>query len=545
MRESETVQPSILGQSLRKSRPLLAVAGLFAAAILLAACGGSSSDSSSTGTGGETSEAAAGDDRVLRIGVGAEPLPDPAAATAGGQFSATIFDLAYEPLIHMTPDGQFEPALATKWGFVKGSAKPNTEFEFTLRGGAKFSDGTPVTAQAVVKWLQYFTEGSGPFAGIFGEGVTFEALDGQTVLIKLGVPNPSVPIILSDGGPNAGFVLGPKGIENPKVLSKETIGAGPYMLDAANSVNGDHYTYVPNPNYYEPDDVHFSKVEVKIIAESSSRLQAQAAGQIDVAEGEAQTAAAAEGQGLEVVAAPFNVMYLSLNIKGGAAPQLKDIRVRQAMNLAIDRKSIVDALFQDYAVPSSSFVPNDIDTSKLEEYWPYDPEKAKKLLAEAGYDNGFTLKDLVPGAYLGNLGQPLVQAAAKNLEEVGIKLDINPYSNDPEYAEAALGGTEKYAVATFGALVSPTTSLWGVYLSPEGAVNFFGDDPKLAKLYEEGASSPNPTPKFEEMWDYYTEQAYSVPLVSYDYMNYVSDGIGGVEMGKARPNPVPTEWFPE
>jgi peptide/nickel transport system substrate-binding protein len=544
------------------ARLLSALIALLALGLVVTACGNSGSSSSGGGSsaeaepsepseegsanGGETEEAAAGGEHVLRIGVGAEPLPNPAAGSASGQFSAIIYDLAYAPILHMTPEGEIEPALAESWEYVTGKGiKPNTVFEFTLREGAKFSDGSPVTAEGVAKWLEYFSEGSGPFAGVFGEGATFKAVNGNSVRIELKVPNPSIPLSLSDGGQNAGFVLGEKGMENPKGLVDETDGAGPYMLDSADSVRGDHYTYVPNPNYYEPEAVKFSKVEVKIIAESSSRLQAQASGQIDVAEGEAETASAAESQGLEVVAAPFNVMYLSLNLKENPVPELEDVKVRQAMNLAIDRKSIVEALFENYAVPTSSFVPNDVDASKLEGFWPYDPEKAKKLLAEAGYAEGFELKDLVQGAYLGNLGQPLVQAAAKNLEEVGIKLDINPYSNDPEYAEAALGGTEEYSVATLGAAVSPTTSLWGVYLSPTGAVNFCGEDKKLKELYEEGASSKNPIPAWEKMWNYYTEQAYTIPLVSYDYMNYVSEDVGGVAMGKARPNPVPTEWFPK
>lgn len=544
MRDSESVHRSGLFQVLRKSRVLFAIAALFAMAVLLTACGDSNS-STTDSSGGETSEAASGGDHVLRIGVGAEPLPNPAAATAAGQFSAIIFDLAYASILHMTPEGEIEPALAEKWGYVEDGAKPNTEFEFTLRKDAKFSDGTPVTAQAVAKWLTYFAASSSPFAGVFGEGATFKAVDAQTVRIHLEVANPSVPLLLSDGGQNASFVLGPKGIANPKILANETNGAGPYMLDAADSVRGDHYTYVPNPNYYDPDAVKFSKVEVKIVPEASSRLQAQAAGQLDVTEGEALTASAAEDQGLEVVGAPFAVMYLSLNLKEDPVAPLKDIRVRQAMNLAIDRKSIVEALFDNSAEPTSSFVPNDIDTTSLEQFWPYDPAKAQELLDEAGYADGFTLKDLVQGPYLGTTGQPLVQAAAKNLEEVGIKLDINPYSNDPEYAEAVLGGTEKYSVATLGSGVSPTTSLWGVFLAPEGAVTFFDEDKKLTKLYEEGTNSPDPTPAWEEMWSYYTEQAYTIPLVTTKYLNYVSDGIGGVAMDVARPNPVPTEWFPK
>jgi peptide/nickel transport system substrate-binding protein len=198
------------------------------------------------------------------------------------------------------------------------------------------------------------------------------------------------------------------------------------------------------------------------------------------------------------------------------------------MNLAIDRNSINKALFGKYAVPTSSFIPSDMEP-KLENYWEYNPEKAKKLLKEAGYADGFTLKASTPGPYYGNLGEPLLQAAAKNLEEVGIKVEITPANTEAEYGEA-LSETKGYNLCTIGAGVLSTPSLYGSWLKGGAGANWFGEDPVITKLYK-------------KMWEQFTNEGWTIPMVAYAYINYVSEGIEGVQLTIKRPWPVPSEWY--
>jgi peptide/nickel transport system substrate-binding protein len=512
-----------------RGRRVLAVVGVLLLLGLtaggLAACGSSSGGSSKT--------------TVLRIGIGTEALPDPAKATVKGYWASVTFSLAYAPILHLTPAGKVAPGLATSWRYVEG--KQNKVFEFTLRKDAKYSDGTPVTAQTVAQWLTYFSKGTGPFAGVFGKKPQFDAVDQSTVRVTLTTPNPRLPLVLSDGGPNAGFVMGPKAMADAKLLSSATDGAGPYMLDGKQSVRGDHYTYVPNPNYYDKAAVKFSRVELKVIAEPASRLQTQKSGQLDVTLGDVTTASVAKSSGLQVLAAPQGVQYLVLDSKHGAAPQLRDIRVRQAINYAIDRKAIAKALLGPVGTPASAFIPADANTG-MDNYWAYDPAKAKQLLAEAGQAKGFTLKAISQGAYFGNLGEPLVRAVAKNLEAVGIKLDLTSYSTDPDYAKDVFAF--KAPVINLLQILSDTPTVYGTYIAPSGVVNFYGTDPEIVRLYNEGLKAEDPTPSWVKMWRRFTTQAYVVPLVVNPNLYYVSKSIKGVSVSKVHNSALPTEWSP-
>jgi peptide/nickel transport system substrate-binding protein len=505
-------------------------------ALGLAACGGSTG-TGSTGSSGDEGGSSA--DSKLRIGTVIEPLPNIAESPNQSNYGTIYYALAYAPLIHEAPNGELEPALATSWHYVEGSGKPHTKFELTVRKGVKFSDGTPVTAAAVVKWFTYFTESPGPFKEVFGKGPKFSP-SGENVLIELTEPNPSLPTILSDGGPNVGFVMSPKAVENPKLLTKATYGAGPYMLDASRSVHEDHSTYVQNPNYYDPSAIKFKEVELKVIAEPASRLEAQQAGQLDVALGDPSTIEPAEAAGFSVATAPLGVQYLVLDSKTGSSPALKDKRVREAINYAVDRDSIAEALVGKTGTPASTFLVSDLE-SGMDDYWKFDPAKAKELLAEAGYAKGLTLPTISPGPFAGALGEPMVRAVAKNLEEVGIKLDVTSVATSSAYAEEAFSG--KAPVFLLAQLLGATPVVYGTYLAPTAAVNFYGTDPEMVKLYNEGAVAKDPTEAWKTMWERFTTQAYVLPVVVNPNLYYVSDSIGGVEVSKEHSVSMPTEWY--
>src|SRR5215472_15485822 len=135
-------------------------------------------------------------------------------AIAGGGDQMMPIDLAYTSLIHLEPDGNFGPGLATSWHYI---GKTNTEFTLTLRRGARFSDGTPVTASAVKAWLDYsyFT-----VKGNITAALKLKSIDttGQwTVNLHLSAPNSAVPYLLTE--PNMfGFIGSPKAIAHASTL---------------------------------------------------------------------------------------------------------------------------------------------------------------------------------------------------------------------------------------------------------------------------------------------------------------------------------------
>ncbi len=523
------------GSRSRASRPKRVaerfLASAVAAVLLLA----------STGCVARTQESAGVDANTLRLAIASDVLPNPAMGTVYGDRAAVMYSLAYEPLIHIAPDGQQVPALAASWRYVDDTESgKNQVFELVLRSGATFSDGTTVDAAAVVKWLSYFVDAAGPFSGVLGPEPRFDTVDASTVRVQMSAPNPAVASVLSDQGPNIGFVVAPAAVDDPDLLAGRTFGAGRYQLDGASSVRGDRYVYTRNRNYYAPDAVQFESVDLRVIADPASRLQAQLSGQLDVATGDVATVDAAGKGGLDVSTAAQGVVFLTLDtINNTTVAAFEDVRVRQAITMAIDRTKIARAMLGDVGVPTSSFMQTDIDAD-LGDRWPYDPEKSRALLREAGYPNGLSFPVLVQGAYRGTRGEPMLRAVAQNLSEVGIDLDITSYPTDPDYARDVFAF--KAPMVALLDILSDTPTMYSSYLAAGAALNFFGSDAEIDRLYREGASGDDPEPAWTQMWQRFTEQAYVVPLVEDPNIIFASSTVAGIDMSKDHKTALPTEW---
>jgi len=504
----------------RTARPLAVLLGLLCVGVLAGAPASASRQA----------------DRTLRIGI-LQDISSLNPATSG-QTAAAIYVLAYEPLVHMNLRGQLQPGLAISWRFRDLGRGPNKDFELTLRRNARFSDGTPVTAPAVTKWLRYFATAGGGFTSQLGPNPSFTSLGKWKLRIRLTVPTPTLPIILSEGGQNWGFVASSQAVDDPSALATRTDGAGPYVLDRANSVRGDHYTYVPNRFYYNKKAIRFKSVYLKVIPTASSILQALQAKQLDAATGDITTAKAAEAAGFGVAWGTTQQTLLHLNPK--LTPALSDVRVRQAMNYAIDRKTIARALLGKYGAGTSEFITSDADPG-LQNYYPYNPAKARSLLAAAGHSGGLKIAAL-DYTFAGVLGDPVVQAAAKYLDDVGIHLDISSSATGGDWVAKA----PTYPVFQNGVTINITPSRYALMLSPASRYVVYGNDATVHRLYYGGLKDANPYVKWKQMWRRVTTQAYYVPLVTGPSMMFYSKSIGGVAISKARFGvPLPTEWFPK
>ncbi len=494
----------------RRSRVALAAAAL-TASLGIAACGGGSSTPDGTNTKLATS---GGGKPVLRIGVTSTGPLNPALNN-----DQTLDSISYETITHIKPDGKIGPGLATKWGYV---GKGNKVFEFTLRPDARFSDGSPVTAAAVKKWLTYFAKAGGPFASSLAvKSVTTSG--NATVRVTLSKPNPVLPWVFGDID-LWGAIASPKAVDDPKGLNEATAGAGPYTLVPGDTVVNDHYTYVPNKYYYDQGAIKFSKVEVKVIATATSMLQALQSGQIDVAQGDPSTAPAAGQNGVTVRKdASRTAQILLPNVAKGP---WADIRVRQALNYAIDRKAVTTGLFSEYASPTSEFVTEDgFDAAKYQNYYSYDPAKAKALLAAAGHADGLTLK-LLAGTATGNAGVPMAQAVAKYLKAVGIDVKITTAATVQDELQKGLSGDFDGWQQTGG--TAPTWYLYAGAYAPTGAYNLgHHTDPVMEQLAGEAGSAADPAPYWPQIMGRSVTQAYSVPIAALDTVWYAK-GVTGV-----------------
>ena len=509
----------------RRSIARVAVVALAAAtSVTVAACGGQATGTStSTAGSGTTGE-------VLTVGFsvqGPETL-DPAKAP---QNYAWFEELAYEPLIVQRSDGSLAPGLATSWSYT---GTGNTTFVLHLRPGVKFSDGSALTAQDVADDLGYVVKSAGQMSPFFA-GDTFTASGPLTVTIKAAAPNPNFPQILTQDDV-VGDIISAKGLRSPSLLGTQTFGAGPYMLDAAATVTGNQYTYIPNPNYYDKAAAHWKKVVVKVITDPQSMLNALKTGQVQVANGDPTTIAAAKQAGLTVTSTPDLWMGVTLADRGGVlAKPLANAQVRQALNYATDRSAIAKALFPGTGAATSQLAPPGgygYDPSLTSAY-PHDVSKAKQLLAAAGYPHGFSLK-IVTGDYGGeNL---MAQALAQQWQQVGVDLQVTDDANANQFYAAAFGAKFPAFMTVFGQI--PT---WiegpSLFLAPASYNPFRTASASLASLYQQEArsSGAQQVRLDQQIQAYLVNQAWFVPIVTIGLPYYATSAVTGATTSAKAP----------
>ncbi|MEW2505219.1 ABC transporter substrate-binding protein [Amycolatopsis sp. CA-161197] len=317
---------------------------------------------------------------------------------------------------------ELEPSLATKWE----SSNDGKTWTFTLKQGVKFSDGTDFNADAVCynfnRW--YNMKGAAAQSQMIYYGDVFEGFAhnegdaaGDPVFKSCEAKDPSTAVInlnKAKGAFPAAFTLPSFAMQSPTAMKqhdadkvtqsgdsftysdyayKFVTGTGPFKFDSWDQGKGE-ITLVRNDSSYAP--AKLDKLVFKVIPDENARKQALKAGDI---QGYDFPAPADYGllrnEGEQVLIRPsFNVLYLGINQSGN--PKLKDVRVRQALAYGINREQFVKSKLAEGSEVATEFVPKAISgyTDDVTKY-PYDPAKAKQLLAEAGASN-LTLKFYYP-----------------------------------------------------------------------------------------------------------------------------------------------------
>jgi peptide/nickel transport system substrate-binding protein len=530
-------------------RVSVVVIGLVVAAAALAGCGGSSHKKSTSST--SSTEQSGGSDGAgfasakpggtLTFGIPSAPTTMDAAKDAYTTYSLMRY-LSNEPLLLVNPStGAVGPGLATAYSYVGAN---NMAFQLTLRHDARFSDGTPVTASAVKAWLEYFVKAGGPQVG----QIPIKSIatpDQWTVKMTFTEPTPGVPFLLS-GIDNYGFVTGPKGLSKPASLATTTDGAGPYVLDPSASVTGDHYTFVPSKHYYDQGAIKWNKIVAKVIASPSTMLQAVQSGQVDVAIGDPATAATAESDGLTVKYAPQGWDGITFTDRNGkSAKPLGNVLVRQALNYAVNRKAITTAMLGKFGTPTDQWDSTDGFDPAYQNYYSYDPAKAKQLLAKAGYPNGFTLP-VVDQGYTGNLGDPLVQAIAQDLKAVGVTLKITTDSTSPAFLKHIFSTSYPAWGNSWGA--APLHIFYDELFTPKGSVNPFGvTDATITQLATQAtkAAPSEAAGLWKQLSHRMVEQGDMLAVTQFPSLVYTRPNVGGVTVTRWFLFTSPaTQWFP-
>ncbi len=309
-----------------------------------------------------------------------------------------------------------EPSLATKWEY----AKP-TELVWTLRQNVMFHNGQLFTAEDA-KWnvdRALDPKTGNPFANWYAAIDKTEVVSKYVVKMTLKRPDPVLP-----GKFAAMRVVGiaPAGVD-PKTLASKPIGTGPYKL--VEWVPNDHVILVRNESYWDKGIPYIDTLNVKFITQEDTRIAGLRAGAIDFsivsADGAKRLAATPNLKFIKGVHGVFTVIKLNQRF----AP-FRDKRVRKAMDLSIDKKEIIEKALGGSGVIIGPIVYGWEDYGIPPEQLPFkvDIEQAKKLMAEAGYANGFEVSAItLPEGHPSDF-YPSIATAADQWKRIGITVRV-------------------------------------------------------------------------------------------------------------------------
>ena len=474
-----------------RSSRLIAVAVV--AGLGLAGCGGGGSSTDSSGGGASGS-----------VVLGSLVQPTSYAANGAGWANESLLQQAvYDTLLHADPDGKIVPWLATEWSW--NDAK--TVLTLKLRTDVTFTDGTKFDADAAAKNLLRFRDGTAPNKSFLAAVTDAKAVDAATLQITLKQPDPAMLTYLTQA---PGLMESPKhfGAADEKT---NPVGTGPYVLDTAKTVVGSSYVYTANPNYFAKDEQHWKTLTIKVLSTPVTEVDAIKGGQIDGMNViDSSTVAQIKGAGYTVVDHELDWSGLAIFDRGGKiVPALQNPKVRQAISYAIDRAGMLKAAAQDNGTVTSSVFPTyspGYDPAD-DQYYDYNPAKAKQLLAEAGFPSftmtlpevaGFAqVQDDLLKQYLGAIG-------------ITVKYVTEPVNN---FIADLLAG--KYPAANFQLQEDPTAWQEANFLLTTNATfnPFKVADPTvdgLVKTIQTGSDEAAATAT-KELNTYVTQQAFMVP----------------------------------
>lgn len=354
------------------------------------------------------------------LNVGGTELP----ASLGNPYAAigvtpgSILGAIYDGLTRIDPDGSLQPGLAVSW-----ENDGDRRWVFNLRPNATFQNGAPVTAEGIAANINHLIlpENAGyPIATEMSAVESARAIDAQTVEIITRIPDPMLAKRMSLMR-LVDFSLWTE--IGADAYARAPIGSGPYKLDAWNK--GGAISFTAYDGAWRKAKA-FDDLRIFTLKDSIARTQALIAGQIDLALGlTPEDAPLIEAEGMKVKIHFGNqVMALGLpNALKDVSP-LNDVRVRQAINYAVNRRAIVDFILGGmFPIATQGATPANVGYNPDIEPYAYDPDRAKALLAEAGYADGFDLViEVLVG--MGPSDSLIYQQAAQDLSHVGIRVDL-------------------------------------------------------------------------------------------------------------------------
>lgn len=529
-----------------------------AAALIFAACGGDDDDGASTTDGG--TEAPATVDTGTDETVDTAPDESPAETTSVESLTETTAEVdgpademtmpvqpeviriaptgffqGFDPLLVGTTSGAYlapaleglaridetgvpVPSLAESWE-IDGNT-----YTFTIREGVTFSDGTPLDADAVAVNLERGRATAGPNSPMYAPISGIEVVDDLTVQVTLSEPRPAFLIDLANSG---GWMVSPAKID-AGAIDQDPIGTGPWTYDAGASQETVH-VFTRNDEYWGGDTSTLAeRIEVLDLQDPAARVSTTRAGQVDLVQLTGPAVDEVKGAGIRVDINDAN-RQLGLVIQdrnGDLVPALGNEQVRQALQLAVDREAFGAALF-----PGGGFTPSvqGFDEASfahidgIDAEWPYDPERARELLTEAGYPDGFEFTvPIIPPFRAWN------EAVAGYFADIGVTMNLELITID--LPQALPSGDYPGWLSTLP--YSDPDNFRTQFFNPGVPYDpFNAEDPELTALGEAAAAAPADDPDaraplYQEYYSRVIDQGYIIGLGQILPAVGVSDQIG-------------------
>jgi peptide/nickel transport system substrate-binding protein len=489
-----------------KLGPKAAAAALvLSASMALTACGGAGGGANAGGSGASAT--------ALTLGVLRDLTSwDPAQAHVGHALQP--YQAVYDTLILREPDGKLSPMLATEWKYND----TNTKLTVDLRTDVTFSDGAKFDAEAAKANLDHFKKANGPQMAQLSSVSDVAVVDADTIDINLSAAEPALEYFLSQA---AGLMGSPKALGTDGIKT-EPVGSGPYVMDKAASVKDSQSVFTAREGYWNKDLQKYQKLTLKILTDPTARTNALVSGQVDATLLDPKAGKQAEGAKMKLVTNQVDWSGLLLLDRNGTQnPALANVKVRQAINYAFDRKTILDQVMLGQGTPTSQPFGKDSGawTEELEEYYTYDPAKAKQLLKESGFEGNVTLDvPTLPGA------ETLISVLKQQLADVGITLNPGAAITNTFTADVA---AQKYHALFFNLFQGEPTVAIDQIVSTKALYNPFKvTTPELeAKIQTVRTGGDDAGKLAQEVNKYVVEQAWFAPLFRVNQMYYHNDKV--------------------
>ena len=469
---------------------------------------------------------------VLKVSAPTNPSSLDPATGGSGQDHAFLYPI-YDTLVAFDyPTLKAVPGLTESWKFTDSKT-----LVMNIRAGVQFHDGTALDAEAVKFNLdRNKTDQRSSIKADLGTVASVEVTGPLQVTLKLGQPDSALPLILSD---RAGMMCSPKAVkELGKDHDRKPVGAGPWKLVSWN--DNEKVVYTRNDKYWQAGHPLLDGIEMNVIAETNTGLRSVVAGQNDFVYflSPQQKTVIDRAKNLTAVTGP--TLYCVQIFLNYGRPPLDNPKVRLAINHAIDRTAFSKATMAGLAEPAWMALPSAhwAYDPALANGWPHDPDKARKLLAEAGHANGI---DITLLGYSDQRSQQRQEVLIEQFSKAGIRCKWQTGSI-PEMSAAFFA--DKKGEGLLAAWTGrPDPSLTYSLMFAEGAYYNAGrkeQSPELtAALLESRASEDIEARKktFKTVQKIVVEQALVVPLLFQLELDAVGAKVKGYKpnlLGKPR-----------